>query len=108
MTPEAVVKADIIKGLEAHGILWAMPVQTGYGRRMIDFYCTLPPEGRALLIEAKRFNGKLRAFQKKILDDNAKAGGISVYAATCWADVALAISGSPLPRDSIGSIEGVQ
>lgn len=91
MTPEGSVKADIKKGLDRAGILWFMPVQTGYGKRAVDFYCCLPPNGRSLLIEAKRFRAKPRAFQKKILDAHAAAGGLSVYAATCWADVAAAI-----------------
>lgn len=100
MTPEAAAKDDIKKGLERNGILWAMPVQFGYGRRMVDFYCTLPPEGRALLIEAKRFKAKPRAFQRAILDSNAALGGISVYAATCWADVAAAIKSFRTPLSS--------
>ena len=92
MTPEGWTKDDIKKGLKAHGIPYSMPVQTGYGKRMVDFYCTLPPDGRALLIEAKRSNGKGRvtAIQNKILADNRLAGGISVVA-ECWFDVARAI-----------------
>ena len=94
MTPEGEVKGDIIKGLKAHGIPYFMPVQAGFGKRGVDFYCTLPPSGRALLIEAKRADGrgKTTKIQKNCLAANEKAGGISVVA-QCWYDVELAIRG---------------
>lgn len=93
-TPEGWTKDDIKAGLEERGIPYFMPVQTGYGKRGVDFYCTLPPSGRALLIEAKRPDkkkGKLTKIQENCLADNEGAGGISVVA-LCWADVEQAIA----------------
>lgn len=88
MTPEGEVKDIIKRHLKALDVPFFMPVQTGRGKRGVDFYCTLPPGGRALLIETKRpVGGKLTAAQKDILADNERAGGISVVA-RCWADVA--------------------
>ena len=88
MTPECEVKEEIKKELKARGIPFFMPVQSGFGKQGVDFHCTLPPFGRALLIEAKRADGKRKATgrQLKCLQDNEKAGGISVVA-RCWYDV---------------------
>ena len=87
MTPEGEVKAEIVVGLKSRGIPYFMPVQQGFGKRGVDFYCTLPPSGRALLIEAKRAEGgKVSAIQKKILGENTAAGGLSIVA-RCWEDV---------------------
>jgi len=92
MTPEGWAKDDIRKGLERNNISYFMPVQHGFGRRGVDFYVTLAPSGKALLIEAKRPDGKgkLTQVQKNCLAANTAAGGISVVA-TCWADVESAI-----------------
>ena len=96
MTPENWTKNDIREGLELRGITYFMPVQTGRGKRGVDFYVTLPPTGRAVLIEAKRPDGKgkLTALQKQILEDNERAGGISVVA-RCWMDVEDALQRRP-------------
>jgi hypothetical protein len=95
MTLEAWVKSDIKAGLARNGIPYFMPVQTGFGRRGVDFYATLPPNGRALLIEAKRPDGKgrLTAAQRKVLEENRRAGGISVVARS-WKDVSESIYGA--------------
>jgi hypothetical protein len=91
MTPEGEVKETIKLHLRGLGVPFFMPVQTGFGKRGVDFYCTLPPGGRALLIEVKRpVGGKLTAAQKNALADNERAGGVSVVA-RCWADVADAV-----------------
>lgn len=93
MTPEGYVKEDIKKGLEAYPMPYFMPVQTGYGKRDVDFRCTLPPYGTSLLIEAKRadYDGVLTTTQRNVLSENACAGGLSVCA-LCWADVLHAIN----------------
>jgi hypothetical protein len=93
MTPEALVKEDVKKGLEDRGIPYFMPVQMGYGKRGVDFYCALPPCGHSLLIETKRldYKGKLTKAQRDVLIANAKAGGLSVVA-LCFADVVNAVA----------------
>lgn len=93
-TPEGLVKDDIRAGLASIGAYVFQPVQFGFGKRGVDFHCTLPPNGKALLIEAKRPDGgKLTRIQRKTLDDNVAAGGISVVAMS-WFDVENAIAAS--------------
>ncbi|MCI0562565.1 MAG: hypothetical protein MN733_29110, partial [Nitrososphaera sp.] len=67
-----------------------MPVQTGYGRRAVDFIGCY--KGRYFAVEAKRADGKgrLTALQAKFLATVQKAGGITVVALS-WEDVAKAL-----------------
>jgi hypothetical protein len=84
MTPEGKVKEEIKKGLAERGIWYTMPVQTGYGRRVVDFICCW--DGLFLAIEAKAGKNKPGAFQRAILDDIEMSGGRTVVAYS-WQDV---------------------
>lgn len=70
MTPEAAVKKQIRKILEAEGVYYAMPMGTGYGNSGVpDFLCCVA--GKFVAIEAKAGKGKTTALQ----DDNIKRIG---------------------------------
>ena len=97
MTPEGEVKREIKEGLEAMGIYpyselkldriggYFMPVQTGFGKRAVDFIGDI--RGRLFAIEAKRAEGgKLSSLQRKFLQSVVDTGGIGIVA-RCWEDV---------------------
>ena len=88
MTAEALVKKEIKRGLAARGIWFFMPVQTGYGRRSVDFICCW--QGLFLAIEAKAGDNKLGRQQQATLEEIKEAGGRAVVAYS-WADVEEAL-----------------
>ena len=54
LTPEAKVKASVKKWLNAKGIWFFMPMQSGFGVVGIpDFICCIPPRGKFFAIETK-------------------------------------------------------
>ena len=88
MTAEALVKKEIKRGLAARGIWFFMPVQTGYGRRSVDFICCW--QGLFLAIEAKAGENKLGRQQQATLEEIKEAGGRAVIAYS-WDDVEEAL-----------------
>lgn len=61
-TPEALVKKQIRKILDAEGVYYAMPIGTGFGNSGVpDFLCCV--NGKFVAIEAKAGNGKTTALQ---------------------------------------------
>jgi hypothetical protein len=88
MTAENLVKQEIKRGLIARGIWFFMPVQTGYGRRSVDFICCW--QGLFLAIEAKAGDNKLGRQQQATLEEIKEAGGRAVVAYS-WADVEEAL-----------------
>ena|SRR5208283_4465976 len=99
MTPEGLVKKEIIAGLEALGIYryganvencyctggYFMPVQSGFGGRAVDFLVNY--KGRFIAIEAKRADGGVvTGIQRKFLKRTNDTGGIGIVA-RCWEDV---------------------
>ena len=88
MTAENLVKREIKRGLTARGIWFFMPVQTGYGRRSVDFICCW--QGLFLAIEAKAGENKLGRRQQATLEEIKEAGGRAVVAYS-WDDVAEAL-----------------
>lgn len=75
MTPEGRVKNTVkTKILIPNGIWFFMPVQTGYGRRELDFICALP-NGRIFFIETKAPGaGRLTEPQQFLILQHRKAG----------------------------------
>ena len=80
-TPEAKVKAQIRRWLDARGIWYCMPIGTGLGRSGVpDFVCCW--NGRFLAIEAKAPGKETNTttHQKRELAAVQAAGGIAVVA----------------------------
>lgn len=74
MTPEAKVKKDIRKILDAYGCYYAMPVGTGYGNSGVPDFLVCH-KGRFIGIEAKAGKGTTTALQEANLERIVKAGG---------------------------------
>lgn len=73
-TPEAKVKAKVVKILREHGAYYVMPVTGGYGNSGApDFLVCY--NGTFIGIECKAGKGKPTALQLKNLNDIALAGG---------------------------------
>jgi hypothetical protein len=78
ITPEGRVKAQIKAYLNSIGAYWFMPVQTGYGKPTLDFLVCW--KGRFFGIEAKRSGKALTKFQKLIVAEIERAGGVAFMA----------------------------
>jgi len=77
MTPEAAVKKQIRKILEAEGVYYAMPMGTGYGNSGVpDFLCCVA--GKFVAIEAKAGKGKTTALQDDNIERIGKAKGTAL------------------------------
>lgn len=79
-TPEGKVKKEIKAFLESIGAWYFMPVQTGYGRRTLDFLGCY--RGRFFAIEAKRGDRieKPAAFQALEIHEILSHGGLAFMA----------------------------
>jgi len=76
-TPEAKVKAQVRKMLEAAGVYFFMPPANGYGRAGIpDIICCV--RGRFLAIECKAGKGKTTALQDRELQRINDAMGVAI------------------------------
>ena len=76
-TPEAVVKAKIVKTLQEMGIWYFMPPANGYGRAGIpDFIGCM--NGLLIAIEAKAGKNKPTALQLREIDRIKAAGGYAI------------------------------
>ncbi len=86
MTPEGLVKKEIVLELEKLEAYIFKPVQTGFGERTVDILCCI--KGRFVAIECKRADGlgMLTRLQAKILCKVMDAGGLGIVARS-WADV---------------------
>jgi pantoate kinase len=73
-TPEAKVKAQIRKILDATKAYYAMPIGTGYGNSGVPDFLVCH-QGNFIGIEAKAGKGKTTALQEKHLADIRAAGG---------------------------------
>lgn len=77
MTPEAKVKAQIKKILDATAAYYAMPIGTGYGNSGVpDFLCCV--KGTFVAIEAKAGKGKTTALQDAHLERIKNSGGVAM------------------------------
>lgn len=76
-TPEALVKKQIRKILDAEGVYYAMPIGTGYGNSGVpDFLCCVA--GKFLAIEAKAGRGTTTALQDTHIEKIGSAGGVAM------------------------------
>jgi pantoate kinase len=75
-TPEAKVKAQIRKILDATKAYYAMPIGTGYGNSGVPDFLVCH-QGNFIGIEAKAGKGKTTALQEKHLADIRAAGGVT-------------------------------
>ena len=77
MTPEAAVKKQIRKILEAEGVYYAMPMGTGYGNSGVpDFLCCVA--GKFMAIEAKAGKGRTTALQDSHIQRITIARGVAL------------------------------
>ena len=86
MTPEGLVKQEIVAELRKLEAYIFMPVQTGFGERTVDILCCV--KGRFVAIECKRADGpgKLTAHQAMVIGKVLDAGGLGIVARS-WHDV---------------------
>lgn len=77
-TPEGQVKHDLRQYLDAMGIYYFMPVQTGYGKSSLDFLCCI--RGRFVGIETKAEGKEPTARQRRVMKEIEDAGGIALWA----------------------------
>ena len=76
-TPEALVKKQIRKILDAEGVYYAMPMGTGYGNSGVpDFLCCVA--GTFMAIEAKAGKGKTTALQDEHIAQIKAAQGVAL------------------------------
>lgn len=74
MTPEAKVKASVVKLLKKYEVYYFFPATHGFGRSGVpDIICCL--EGNFLAIECKAGNNKPTALQEREMQRIANAGG---------------------------------
>jgi Holliday junction resolvase len=74
MTPEAAVKAKVVKLLKKHEVYYFFPATHGFGRSGVpDIICCL--EGNFLAIECKAGKGKPTALQEREMQRITNAGG---------------------------------
>ena len=74
MTPEAKVKASVVKLLKKHNIYYFFPATHGFGRSGVpDIICCF--DGEFLALEIKAGKGKTTALQDRELDRIHDAGG---------------------------------
>jgi len=76
MTPEGAAKKDIKDWLDKIGAYYFMPVQSGYGRRTVDFLVCW--RGQFIAVEAKAPGKKATKFQQRVMLDITVAGGRAV------------------------------
>lgn len=77
MTPEAKVKAKVVKILKEHGVYYFYPVTGGFGRSGIpDIICCV--NGKFLAIECKAGKNKPTPLQEMEMQKIRDAGGIAM------------------------------
>ena len=77
MTPEAKVKAKVVKILKTHGVYYFYPVTGGFGRSGIpDVICCV--SGYFLAIECKAGNNKPTPLQEAEMQKIRDAGGVTL------------------------------
>ncbi len=98
-TPEGRIKNKIKDLLDSYSgnVYYFMPVQTGYGKRTVDYLGCI--RGLFFAIEAKKPGGKPTALQNGAMEDMRAAGGTtfvvdddeSLAALKRWMDGAMRI-----------------
>ena len=77
MTPEGQVKHELKKYLDAMGVYYFMPVQTGYGRATLDFLCCI--RGRFVGIETKAPGKQPTGRQRRVMAEIDGAHGVAIW-----------------------------
>ena len=78
LTPESRLKAEIKKYLDAlPGVTYRMPVQTGYGKRFLDFVVCW--RGKYVEFETKAEGKKPTPLQEKRIAEVNAAGGFAFW-----------------------------
>lgn len=75
-TPEGEVKNAIKRFFDAHKAYYHMSVQTGYGRRTVDFLVCW--QGRFVAVEAKRQGAHAKKYQENIMQQVRDSGGAAI------------------------------
>ena len=74
MTPEAKVKASVVKLLKKHEVYYFFPATHGFGRSGVpDIICCF--DGKFLALEIKAGNNKPTALQEREMQRICEAGG---------------------------------
>ena len=77
MTPEAKVKASVVKLLKKHNIYYFFPATHGFGRSGVpDIICCY--KSRFIGIECKAGKGKTTALQEKNIAQIIAQGGLAI------------------------------
>lgn len=76
-TPEAKVKKQIRKILDAHGVYYAMPIGSGYGNSGVPDFLACS-NGRFIAIEAKAGKNQPTLLQQDNLRRINAAGGVAL------------------------------
>lgn len=74
MTPEGKVKERVKRLLKKYGAYWFMPVQTGRGKRGLDFHCAY--YGKAFWIETKAGSAGMTPLQESTSTDMRQHGEV--------------------------------
>jgi Holliday junction resolvase len=76
MTPEAKVKASVVKILKDYGVYYFFPATHGFGRSGVpDIICCFM--GEFIAIECKSGDNKPTALQEREMANIRRAGGVS-------------------------------
>lgn len=94
MTPEGRIKLKVDAILRTYAetglIMWVFkPVQSGYGKRALDYLCCV--SGRLLAIETKSKSGNLTSHQRLTAREIYEAGGVVFIISSAEGLQALAI-----------------
>lgn len=87
-TEEGKLKDQVKRYLTQLGAYFFMPVQTGYGKQGVDFFCCVPQWhnggriGRFLAIETKAQGKKPTPRQEQCMREVQEAGGIAFWCDT--------------------------
>ncbi len=76
-TEEGLLKDKVKRYLDTLGAYYFMPVQQGYGRQGVDFFCCIA--GKFVAIETKRKGKEPTPRQDQCLKQVVVAGGVSFW-----------------------------
>ena len=79
-TPEGRTKHLLKKFLDAQGVYYFMPVQTGYGRSSVDFLCC--DKGIFFAIETKRPGVNKPTTRQSLVMQEMRKAGATTYVVT--------------------------
>jgi hypothetical protein len=101
-TAEGILKDEVKKFFDALGAYCFMPVQSGYGKQGVDFFCCV--KGLFIAIETKAPGKEPTPRQYKCLRDVGAAGGLAFFSdniehivatVTMWLEERIDVSEMP-------------